>query len=202
MASTKEEPRELKGGHPMKATSTSCNSWQYGRNIINGVLVAVFTMAIGAAQAHATDNKIYPGNMCVRWQGPTPAFELGSIKNTGTTILHLDCPVIRDRINNGIRSGWVDVVDNNLSSDFLNNPNMQVCATLFRVSRVGSTTFTTLGTGPVCSRSGGLTSQRLSLGGLSHSPHAHYFYRISIPPVPSSGGGPSSVISYHVEENE
>lgn len=185
----------------MKATIKSRNYWRYGRKILNVALAAVFMAVIGASQAHAVDAKIYPGNMCIRWQGPNPTFELGSIKNPGTTVLYLDCPVIHDQIDNRINSGWVDVVDNNLSSDAPGNTNMQVCATLFSVSRVGSTAFTIQRTGPVCSRGGGLTSQRLSFGSLPAHLNAHYFYGISIPPVPSSGGGPSSVISYRVEEN-
>jgi hypothetical protein len=82
-------------------------------------LAASVMLAMGAAQAHAADTKIYAGAECVRgyFSGGSLVYVSGSVFNDSTTsALDVDCPVIHDSKNNFIQSGKVRVVDQNVAN--------------------------------------------------------------------------------------
>src|SRR5262245_24138535 len=89
-------------------------------------LAASVMLVMGAAQAHATDTKIYAGAQCVRgyFSGGNLVYVSGSVFNDNTLYgLDVDCPVVHDSINNFIQSGKVRVVDQNNGSTCNPDPN-------------------------------------------------------------------------------
>ena len=173
------------------------------RKIINGTLAALIMATLGASQAHAVDGKQYGGSMCVRFAGATavlPKLNGSRILNPEKTVLSLDCPAVHDVTGKGIKSGFVDVIDQNFVNNTANDRNSQVCAELASVSQVGSSTITFRSAGRKCTTGANSVSQRLTFGGLPADSNAHYFYSVSLPPP--FNGAQSALISYKIDEDE
>lgn len=177
-------------------------------------LAASVMLAIGAAQAHAVDRKIYPGAECVRdyLSGGNPVYNSGICNFSGTP-LNIECPVIHDANNgssstSGISSGWVRAVDMNpetggevkcrLNSAYFSNPSFTVLSTPPPSGQPQSTT------------GSGTYVQLLSFGSPSGTSAAnslanqigHYWFSCTIPRRdPNNANNNSCVTSYQVTEN-
>ncbi len=165
--------------------------------------VAVMSGLFGSPAAQASDDKIYPGSMCVRFSGSTavlPTLADSRLFNPATTVLRMDCPVVHDSINSGIQSGYVDVIDRNFAGDNSNDANTQVCAELISISQALSSVITFRSTGRRCTTGASSVSKRLSFGSLAANSNAYYYYSVSLPPT--FNGQQSAIIAYRVNENE
>jgi hypothetical protein len=152
--------------------------------------LAVIVMAtIGASQAHALDSKIYPGLMCVYYNGGgSLGYEYGSIGNYSTTgKLGVGCPILRDAAS--MNSGWVQVLDRNSAEDV----ECRVIAA-YRSGNVISASFSGW------QRSASVGGTQLSFGSLGATSLSHYYYFCNLPPMTTSGA--SQVVTYRVTEND
>jgi hypothetical protein len=150
-----------------------------------------FVLVAGVAPTQATDGKIYPGSMGVRYAGTdTPSLNFSAIGNpSSTTWLYLDLPVIKDSINHNIERGWIKAIDMNYYSD--------ITGTLLSTYRNGNQWWGwTNGSMKTSGTSSGV--QTLSFGSLGANSGCHYYYSCRIPP--SYNGNTSYIVSYKVDE--
>ena len=156
-------------------------------------LVFVFLGTVGVSPIHAADAKIYPGSMCVRYDGTnTPGYNFSAIGNpSDSTWLLLDCPIVRDHTDRTISSGVVQVIDLHFSE--------QVYCSLNSFYRSGDA-FLGWWTQPKASSGTSTGQQTLSFGGVGSNSLAHYYYSCGIPP--KYNGQVSYIISYKVNENQ
>jgi hypothetical protein len=155
-------------------------------------VIAVFMAILSMSQAFAADEKIYPGEMCIRAWGGIPYLDAASLFNAGTDMMHVDCPLVRDNTTGGFSSGYVKIVDL--------NPGTDVKCSLQIAYRGGDGVmywYAVQATGQQYAVSFG--PQNLSVGGFSFTSQTHYFYSCNIPPVSSYGR--SGIVSYHLNEN-
>jgi hypothetical protein len=157
------------------------------------VLLAIVCIgAVGASNSYASDGKVYPGSMCIRWSGDAPHINMSAIGNLSkTTWLYLDCPVIHDSIFYGIYIGSVRAINQ--------HPSSNVTCSLNSVYRTGSA-YAVSWSGEVSSAGNSTDTQLLSFGSVPSSTLSHYYYSCRIPPTSSSGI--SYIISYTVWEND
>ena len=165
-------------------------------------LAATVMLAMGAAQAHAVDTKIYGGAECVRgWQsGGSILYDSGSIYSDSTTYpLDVQCPVIHDSKNTSISSGKVRIVDlnNSTGANFLCSLNSAIYteSTFFVVSTglVSNTTSPTFASS---------IRQEINFGALQiAAASGHHYVTCRIPPRSAKPGNFASLIdSYEVTE--
>lgn len=158
------------------------------------IVLSLLLVAFCAANAFATDGKIYPGSMGVKWtpSDPDPVLNCSAIGNPSSTKwLRVDLPVIHDSINHTIRSGWVKAIDMHYSRN--------ISARLMSIFRNGCTWYGWAS--PIRTTSGAnCAAQTLSFGSLGSNSLAHYYYSCSIPPT--YNGQVSYIVSYKVDENE
>lgn len=161
-------------------------------------LVAVLLSTLGVSPTSATDDKIYPGAMCVRYDpfgGNPPKLSLsfGAINNPSASFLYLNCPVIHDSISHSIGSASMQVIDQ--------HPNTDVSCTLHSVHHPGTSYFDY---GLFYTRkSAGSSSSPQTLSferGLESNSLSHYYFHCVLPPA--VGSSVSSIISYRVNEND
>ena len=146
----------------------------------------------GALPALASDGKIYPGSMGVRYAGTsTPTLSCSAIGNPSTSSwLYLDLPAIHDTIGGNINKSWVRVIDQHYSS----NISCQLCS-VFRsgCSWYGWVSPTRYSSGSGCNE------QVLSPGGVGANSRSHYYFSCKIPP--RYNNNTSYIISYYVSED-
>lgn len=155
-------------------------------------ITMIVVMAMCASASIASDGKIYPGSMCVRYAGTsTPSYNNSAIGNpSSTSWLYLDCPAIHDTVSGNVKEGWVRMIDRHYSSD--------VKCSLNSIYRSGNS-FWGWWTSNKNSSGSGVNPQHVSYGGIGASSQAHYYYSCQIPP--SYSGNVSYIISYYVEED-
>lgn len=157
------------------------------------LLVALPLLASAYQPAHATDGKTLPGAACQ----PLSKDALFSVSSTGvllntstTAFLTVICPVVRDTIaSNGISSGQVMAIDNNIASSVSCTLDSRSTSTGLVSSRTANTV---AGTNP--------SPQSLSYAALSSSSGGYYMFRCTIPP--QQGSGFSGIAMYRVDEND
>ena len=83
-----------------------------------------FTLALASLAlvnaAHAIDSKTYPGTSCRPTSSSGGAYGVyGVVSNPSTSPVTFVCPIVRDRMNDGVSSVQVWVQDQHYSSDIV-----------------------------------------------------------------------------------
>jgi hypothetical protein len=155
-------------------------------------VAACVALIIGAAVAEAGDRKVYPGEMGVKWSGPSPVFNTGAIGNpSSTSSMYVDLPVINDDTGSGIDYSSVGVVDRHYSSDARCSINTAYW------NNTADTFYGYWGPNAYSTGSSG-NQQTLYTGSASHGSTRHEYFSCLIPPTYS--GNVSYIISYTVDE--
>lgn len=157
-------------------------------------LLALFMVIAGALPAlAASDGKIYPGSMGVRYAGTsTPCLSHSAIGNpSATKWLYLDLPAIHDKIAGKIKKSWVRVSDRNCKANIR-------CRLVTRY-RCGCGWCGWVGPGPKYSKGCKCYEQVLNTGGANANKRSHYYFSCRIPP--KYNNKISYINSYYVEEN-
>lgn len=150
---------------------------------------AIFSSTI----AVANDAKTFSALSCVK-KGTSGIldFENSSIKNTGTTTLVVDCPIVRDSTFVSIASGEVLVTDLSSSSGItcqLKSISQNAATGVVKIESQTKWTST-----PVF----GNTVVTLFFTALQTTPQAYYYYTCSIPAATASGA--SKLHGYRISE--
>jgi hypothetical protein len=160
-------------------------------------LVAFVMAAIGASHAHAQDAKSYPGLTCVKRvaNAASPVYEEnGTIgNNSTTTLLHLGCLIVRDRIS-AVSSAWVQVLD--LHGD------QNIECRIISAERSGNTVNIHYSFPRQSAAVGGsqlLWTSPTALGLPSPTGLTHYLLSCTVPPRTTAGV--SKIITYRTVEN-
>ena len=160
-----------------------------------GTVVALNAMAFMPANAFDNDSKVYPGSMCVRYNGAVGDnvnLNYSAIGNPSTThTLRVDCPVINDEDGDGTLDAWFRAIDQSYTSNVYCNVNS--------FYRSGSSWYGWWT--PTRSTSGaGTHVQHVSYGeDLGANSVSHYFLSCRIPP--KYNGHTSYITSYKVQED-
>jgi hypothetical protein len=155
-------------------------------------LTIVATLVLGTPAAHAShDHKNYPGMLCTKASGfGSVGISNGRVYNTSATYsLTVNCPITRDRFDSdGITDGsevWVS--DGHAALDI-------TCKLISGYNTSSSTSYheeTSSGTG----------YQVLWFdGGGIDDDDSHFYYLSCVLPV-TSGGVPSYIVAYEIEED-
>jgi len=162
------------------------------RRAAHALAVSSMLITLTAGVAQAGDAKVYPGEMGIKWSGPTPVYNTGAIGNSSSSSwMYVDLPVINDDTGSGIDSTWVKVLDRHYNSDvrckivtaYWNN-TADAFYGYFGPNRYSSGSST--------------NAQTLYPGSASHGSTRHEYFSCAIPPTYS--GNRSYIISYQVSE--
>lgn len=170
------------------------------RMIFGLLFTSTLCIAMHPSLTRADDRKNYAGFMCIRetGSGGTPAFWAGGIVNdSSTSWLNLRCPVIKDVVSQGVKSGQVRMMDRHFTLD--------ISCTLVsaRLNGPGGHSYAfspTITSGP-----GGDPNVNLRVGSFTNglsgvtSTDSHYELSCSIPPT--QNGLASMISSYSITEN-
>jgi hypothetical protein len=177
---------------------TSGNLKRSGCNLLVAALFGVSLAGIAIQPAHAADQKVFPGSMCVRYAGPgltvEPLDNSSIFNNSGSAVMRVDCPIMKTRPRTGLSRVWVRVIDQ--------HPTQNVVCRLVNSIRSGSNWSQRLGPSR---QSSGNSPNRQSLQAAPVNPVdgwaselGHWYVSCSIPPL--SSGRRSHIINYWVDE--
>ncbi len=164
-------------------------------------LTAVMLL-IGNGQAVAEDGKTYPASFCTpnrNYSNHSYSVKAGVWTNEKGPALDLECPIIKDSINKGLRNGFVRVIDQ--SSGWRYDV---VCTITSRRTHVyPHQGFTTR----VASKGASSSVQTLHFASLGHDrKNTTYIMNCRIPGVTYKPGRtvknpPSKILGYYISEN-
>lgn len=165
------------------------------RSLLAGALASCALAGAGIELAHAVDDKVFPGSMCVRHSGPSLGLEPlnnSAMQNpSATDRMGVDCPIVKEGVNTGIALGQVTVVDLNQSQALtcrLCTSNRVGVDLIFRCSDLQRSV--------IGQRAVQFLTFRAQAGFATGRPH--WFFSCSIPPT--EAGARSEVFNYYVDE--
>jgi hypothetical protein len=180
---------------------------RYLLTVLKLSLAAMVMAVLGASLAHAQeDAKIYPGLTCIKRfaNAAIPVYnENGTIgNNSTTTLLHVGCPIVRDRFGepefSSLRRAWVQVIDRHPCQYIecrIINAYHSGGQTIIRYSFPRRSTEDVVG-------SDGVGGVELGWGDLPElrptNSRTHYLLSCTIPA--QSGSQPSQVVTYRAAE--